>query len=58
MPRVNSKDPWERPLRPVGAATLKRQAGNEKEARLLVACWQGREDEVKKIFASGKPRGL
>jgi len=34
---------------------LKRLEKDGKEARLLVACWQGREDEVKKILNSGKP---
>jgi len=51
-----TKDPWERPLRFVQADKLKRQAATEKEARLLVACYQGREDEVAKIFKSGKPQ--
>ena len=55
MPRYTS-DPWERPLRFVSQDKLKKLGAQEKEARLLVACWQGREDEVKKIFSSGKPQ--
>ena len=53
---VRSNDPWERPLRFIAPDKLKRQAAAEKEARLLVACWQGRDEEVKKILNSGKPQ--
>ena len=54
--RGKANDVWERPLRYIPNEKLKRQGGAEKEARLLVACWQGREEEVKKIFNSGKPQ--
>ena len=53
--KYRGNDPWEKPLRYIKADKLKRYDGSEKEARLLVACWQGRDDEVQKIFDSGKP---
>jgi hypothetical protein len=54
--KYRGNDPWERPLRYVPQDKLKKQGKEEKEARLLVACWQGRDDEVKRIFDSGKPQ--
>lgn len=53
---LRTKDPWERPLRHIANDKLKNQQPDEKEARLLIACYQGREDEVKKILNSGKPQ--
>ena len=34
---------------------LKKLSKEEKEARLLVAAWQGRQDEVGRVMNSGKP---
>ena len=49
------RDPWERPLRVAAPERLKKMNAQEKEGRLLVATWQGREEEIKKIHSSGKP---
>ena len=49
------KDPWEKPLRFVHNERMKKFGQSEKEARLLVAAWQGRDDEVQRVLASGKP---
>ena len=48
-------DPWEKPLRFVHPDKLKKLSKEEKEARLLVAAWQGRQDEVGRVMNSGKP---
>ena len=49
------RDPWERPLRTMPPERMKRLTSTEKEARFLVATWQGRKDEIDRINGSGKP---
>ena len=52
---VGFSDPWEKPLRYVQPEKLKKLNAPEKEARLLVAAWQGRQDEVNRVINAGKP---
>lgn len=54
-PIAGFRDPWQRPLRSMAPDRMKRLNATEKEARLLVATWQGRKDEINRIENSGKP---
>jgi hypothetical protein len=53
---ANFKDPWEKPLRYVPPERLKRLNQEQKEARLLVAAWQGNAGEIERMEKSGKPQ--
>ena len=49
------KDPWEQPLKKLPPDRMKKFSDREKEARLLVAAWQGNTNELDRLDKSGKP---
>ena len=49
------ESPWDAPIKALPHQKMRKLTDTEKEARLLVAVWQGRTDEITRIANSGKP---